>query len=332
MSESATIGQRIQSARKRRGLSQAELASLSGVSASLIRMLEQEKRQDTRLETLRRLAVALRVPTAQLAPHPTPDEPAPSDVVDWEPVRRAMFDPPVQPDEEATASGVMEALRALRPAIAANRYAEVRDALPALLRDSEAAGGRAVRSRVLNLTGWMLVQTRQWDAAADAVRLAIDSADNRLDAAAAANTQCWSFLRQGLLADARELAARWADEIEPRFSRATTAELAIWGRLMLGVTNAAIRDARTGEAEDAIKLARAAADRIGYETESDASTTRTFGPTTVTMIKAENAVIAGQPDKALSLSRAIPVKYTSPHVGQQVPPPTGRRLCLGADA
>jgi transcriptional regulator with XRE-family HTH domain len=314
MAESPTIGRRIQSVRKRRGLSQKQLADLSGVSASLIRQLEQEKREDTRLETLRKLAVALRVPTADLAPRPMPDSPAAADVERWEPVRRAMFESPPQVDEPATVEGVLAALSALRPAIAANRYAEVRQVLPTLLRDCDAVSGngRPARARVLNLTAWLLVQTRQWDAAEDAVRFAVDAADDRLDAAAAANTLCWSLLRQGRLAEARDLAARWADDIEPRFSRATSAELAIWGRLMLGVTNSAIRDARPGEAEDALKLARAAADRIGRETESDASTTRTFGPVSVTMIMAENAAIAGQPEKVLALANTIPASTLHP--------------------
>jgi transcriptional regulator with XRE-family HTH domain len=314
MSEPATIGSLIQSVRKRRGLSQQELARMSGVSVSLIRQLEQEKREDTRLETLRKLAMALRVPTAYLSPRPAPDAAAVTEVEQWEPVRRAMFEPSAQPDEPASAEGVLAALASLRPAIAANRYAVARQELPAILRDCDALNGdgRKVRSRVLNLTAWLLVQTRQWKAADDAVTLAMDAADDRLDAAAAANTHCWSLLRQGRLADAREFASRWADDIEPRFSRATTAELALWGRLMLGVSNAAIRDARPGEAEDALRLASAAADRIGRETESDASTTRTFGPTTVAMIKCENFAVAGQPDKVLSFASTVPVTALHP--------------------
>ncbi|MEU8198813.1 helix-turn-helix transcriptional regulator [Microbispora amethystogenes] len=62
----ATIGERIRSVWKRRGLTQQGLADLAGVSASLIRKLEQDARRDVRLETLRKIAVALKVSTTSL--------------------------------------------------------------------------------------------------------------------------------------------------------------------------------------------------------------------------------------------------------------------------
>ena len=63
---SANIGKRLQEVRKRRGMTQRQLASESGVSLSLIRKLEQGERADTRLETARQLAQTLRVPTTSL--------------------------------------------------------------------------------------------------------------------------------------------------------------------------------------------------------------------------------------------------------------------------
>jgi hypothetical protein len=41
---------------------------------------------------------------------------------------------------------------------------------------------RQARSLVLNFTGWMLVQTRQWDAAETALRMSMDAAGDRLAA------------------------------------------------------------------------------------------------------------------------------------------------------
>jgi transcriptional regulator with XRE-family HTH domain len=314
VNQSPAIGDRIRDVRKRRGLSQSELAALSGVSISLIRKLEQAERQDARLETLRKLAVALRVPTSGLTVAPELDHADQGTVDSWEPVRRALFSTVPPPDERPTADGVLAAMTAVRPALAANRYSEIVVILPSMIRDADAleGGARCVRSRVLNLTGWLLVQTRQWDSAEATLRLAIDSAADRLDAGAAANTMCWSLLRQGRLAEARELAIRWADDVEPRISRATTAELSLWGRFMLAVTNAAVRDARPGEAEDALGLARAAADRIGREVTADTSTARTFGPTTVAMISAENAAISGQPEKVLAMARGISQDVLNP--------------------
>jgi transcriptional regulator with XRE-family HTH domain/alkylhydroperoxidase/carboxymuconolactone decarboxylase family protein YurZ len=303
-----TLGERIRDIRKRRGLSQRELAQLAGVSVSLVRKLEQAERQDARLETVRKIATALRVQTSTLLARPGTIDADRQTVILWEPVRRALFGPAPEPEEAPTVEGVEAALRAVRPAVAANRYAEVSAVLPRLLRDAEALSGdaRHVRSRALNLTGWLLVQTRQWEPAFTTLNLAMDAAGDRLDAAAAADTLCWSLLRQGKIDSARALATRWADDIEPRFSRATQAELSMWGRLALRMANTAIRDARPGEAEDATRLAKAAAERIGREVAADESTTRTFGPATVAMIRAENAAINGQPDKVLRIARTIP--------------------------
>jgi transcriptional regulator with XRE-family HTH domain/alkylhydroperoxidase/carboxymuconolactone decarboxylase family protein YurZ len=314
MPNASTLGERLQSVRKRRGLTQTELAHQAGVSVSLIRHIEQGVTEDTRLETARKLAIALRVPTTALVSRPDADTADPETAGSWEPVNRALFRAAPQPDEPVTADGVAAAMGDAQEQLATNRYSDVRVLLPGLLRDSTALNGdaRKVRSRVLNMTGWLMVQTRQWDSAEATLGLAIDAADDRLDAAAAVNTLCWSYLRQGQLTQARDLASHWADDIEPRFSRATTAELSLWGRLVLGVANAAVRDNRPGEADDALRLARAAADRIGREVTSDTSTTRTFGPVTVAMIRAENAAINDQPTTVLNVAEHIPADVLHP--------------------
>jgi len=85
------LGERLQTVRKLRGLSQKELASLSGVSVSLIRKLEQHERPDTRLETLRKLASALRVPTTELIVRPDADEATPGTTNEWKPVLASRF-------------------------------------------------------------------------------------------------------------------------------------------------------------------------------------------------------------------------------------------------
>jgi tetratricopeptide (TPR) repeat protein len=189
--------------------------------------------------------------------------------------------------------------------------------LPSLLRDADALpdepGARQIRASLLNTTGYLLTQTRQFDTAEFTLTLAIDAAgDNRLDAAAAADTLLWLYLRQGRLAEARDFAARWADEIEPRFSRATVLELILWGRFLLNLTNAAVRDNRAGEAEDALSLAAAAAARIGREVRRHDNSQCVFGPVTVAYIRAETHVLAGEPDKCLAISAALPASPPFP--------------------
>ena len=204
--------------------------------------------------------------------------------------------------------GVLAALAAMMPAWRASRYAEVRDALPGLVRDALSLGedGRIARSRVLNATAWMLTMTRQFEDAMTAGRLALDAAPDVNDSMAAVGVMAWCFLRQGRLGEAGELAVEWADRAEPRFSRATDGELAAYGKVLLYVNNAMIRDNRPGEAEDALSLAGAAAAKIRRDVPANASTTMTFGPAQVQIIGAENAALAGQPDRVLALSERIP--------------------------
>lgn len=318
MNAHTSLGERLQSVRKRRGLSQRELAELSGVSVSLIRQFEQEVREDTRVETARKLAIALRVPTTALLSRPEAEEADP-DVADaWEPVRRALAGQMPQPDESATPEGVRGALRELAPALTSHRYTAVLDALPVLLRDADSLNGepaaRQVHADILNTTGYLLTQTRQFGVAELTLGRAIDAAGDRLDAAAAADTLVWLYLRQGRLAKARQTATRWADETEPRFSRATVIELVLWGRFLLNVVNAATRDNRPGEAEDALQLATAAAARMGREVRRHENSQCVFGPYTVACIRVETRVLTEQPDKALAIADSLPPRLPYPEL------------------
>jgi transcriptional regulator with XRE-family HTH domain len=318
MEHAGSIGDRVRDVRKRRGLSQRELAGLSGLSVSLVRKLEQGERQDMRLETLRKLATALRVPTSALAvPSPSPDELPADDHAGWEPVRRALAGLTPQSEDEPTVAGVRAAVHDLGPALSMHHYAAARELLPGLLRDADALGldpdARKVRSQILNTAGYLLTQTRQFDTAELTLARAIDMASDRFDAAAAADTMLWLYLRQGRLADARAFAAQWADMTEPRFSRATVLELIIWGRFLLNMTNAAVRDARPGEAEDALSLAAAAASRLDREVRRHDNSQCVFGPVTVAYIRAETFVIIGQPDKSLAVAAALPSGAAVPY-------------------
>lgn len=306
------IGARLREVRKRRGLTQRGLASASGVSLSLIRKLEQGERADTRLETARQLAVALRVPTSRLIADRQEDGADATTMDHWGPVRRALLTPtPSGPDDPPTTHGVRQAIDAAIPLFSSDQFTELSTVLPGLLRDADAlvetaSEGRQIRGRLLQLTGWLLTQTRQFDAASTALDRAMDDASDRLDGAATVNTECWLLLRRGRVADARSLAIRWADEVEPRMSRATPEELSAWGWLLLRASAASIRDNRPGEAEDALRLAKSAAVAMGSERTPGGDFLRTFGPVTVALKRAETAMIADQPDRVLQLAAGIP--------------------------
>jgi transcriptional regulator with XRE-family HTH domain len=302
------IGARLQELRKRRGLTQRELARESGVSVSTIRNLEQGSQVATRLETVRKLAVALRVPTSRLANQDDGSPPAPDDR--WAQVRVALSAPPRQPDEEPTLPGVRAALRDARRLRDASRFTELAGILPALLRDADAldaeTDARRLRVQVLQLTAWMLTQTRQYEAAELALERALSEAVDRMDGAATVNGRCWLLLRQGRLAETQELAARWADDLEPRWSRATAAELSVWGWMLLRIAAAAVRDARENEARDALRLARSAAVALGRDVDVPADYPRVFGPGKVKRAAVEHAAVTDRPDQVLTLAAGLP--------------------------
>ncbi|WKX70535.1 helix-turn-helix domain-containing protein [Streptomyces sp. XD-27] len=315
----ANVGERLREIRKRRGLTQRELASESGVSLSLIRKLEQGEREDTRLETVRRLASALHVPTTHLMAL-SRDENGDSSADDqWEPVRRALLTPVSADglDEPPTAAGLRQALDSALPLFSGDRFAELSVILPPLLRDADALAqndleGRSVRARILQLSGWLLTQTRQFEAAQVALDRSLDAPTDRLHSATTVSTMCWLLLRRGRLTEARDLATRWADEVEPRLSRATPAELSAWGWLLLRMSAAAVRDNLPGEAEDAIRLAHSAAVAMGREYAPEGDFLRAFGPVTVALKRTENAMVVDRPDLVLKLAAKVPTEGLRP--------------------
>jgi transcriptional regulator with XRE-family HTH domain len=221
------VGARVQDARKRRGLTQRELAAAAGVSVSLVRKLEQgDYDGGLRLETLHRIAVALGVTTTALMSESDAGEAESGNVIAWEPVRRALAsDHDGAPDDEPTIGGVRDAFHDAVDAVLASQYSDLMALLPSLISDAgdlvslsagnAVARARQIRSDVRHLAAYMLGQTWQFDAAIAAIDLAISDADDDLTALAALDCKCWLLLRQGRLAESRELATRWADTTEP---------------------------------------------------------------------------------------------------------------------
>jgi transcriptional regulator with XRE-family HTH domain len=312
------LGDRLRSIRKRRGLTQRELAAMSGLSKSLIEKVERGENGDIRLETARKLAAALRVATAEIMPHhDVPEDSRPETTETWEPVRRAVTGDHGEeaPDGEPTIASIREGLDAAVADVLDNRYADVRALLPPLLRDADdlvAASvngtrteARHVRSQTRQLAAYMLGQTRQFSAAEGAIELAADDADEALTAMAAADWKSWILIRQGRLDDALALAARWADEAEPRVSRASADEFAAWGRFQLRVTAAAIRGNRPDEARDSLRLARIAAAGTVRDFIPSFNPWQVFGPATVAMFQAQNALIEEHPDVVLRIGQRL---------------------------
>jgi len=318
------LGDRLREARKRSGLTQRELAQLAGLSLSLVRKLEQGTYGDVRLETVHRLAVVLRVPTSALAggDAPVPDERA---AVEWEPVRRALED---QPDgtpgdqNEPTLAGVRAAFGEVLPLLLAGRFAELGGLLAPLLRDADAlvassadgtlAQARTLRAQIRQVAGSLMLHVWQFEAADRAFGLAMADAGDLLTACSVAEEQCWGLVRQGRLADCQALALRWADECEPKMT-ATRDELAAWGRLLIRGSASAVRDNQPREAAEMLRLAGMAAAGTGGDFLLPHAQWHVFGPVTVSVMAAENAMIGDRPGATLAIAREL--------AGSRVPVP-----------
>ncbi|MFJ2907796.1 helix-turn-helix domain-containing protein [Streptomyces sp. NPDC087212] len=304
-------GKKIKDGRKLRGLTQRELSAASGVSLSVIRKLEQGDREGARMETLRALAGALRFSTMDLVGAPSEEGPIGDTHETWKAVRDELNSPPVRydsDDERPSKDGVSLVLADVVPLYREHKFTELARALPLLLRDADALGadGRRVRVRVLQVAAGALTHTRQFKTAEEVAKRILDDAADRMESAATVNTLCWLLMRQGRLDEALSWATQWADELEPRFTRASEGEFAAWGLLLLNVSAAAARNNQPGVAADALKFARSAATAIGHEVQPAHENMRTFGPTSVRMRVVEDALVRDQPDVALRLAERIP--------------------------
>ncbi|WP_370422547.1 helix-turn-helix domain-containing protein [Streptomyces sp. QH1-20] len=309
----STAGERLKAARKWRGLGQEALAQESGVSVSTIRQLEQGVRETARMETWRKLAFVLQVPTMRLSDGLDEQGPHEDTVEEWTAVSEALHAPPghltVEEGEPPTIVGVKAVLEEALPYFA-GRFGKQARVLPGILRDSADLGeeGQALRVRVLQLAGWALTATRQWDLAEDALERSMDLATDRIQAAETVDCLTWLYLRRGELDRARNVAIRWADDLEPvKIRKATPDELHAWGRMLLRVSAAAIRDNRGGEALSAMKWAGVAAKALGEEHKpSPYVSLKTFGPTTVALKVIENAAVTDHPDQVLRMAKRVP--------------------------
>ncbi|RKN37633.1 helix-turn-helix domain-containing protein [Streptomyces hoynatensis] len=322
---SASLGDRLREARKLAGLSQRELARHSGVSYSLITKLEQGERQDTRLETLHRLARVLETTTSALLSAPTDgdDREAPAAPAEWRGVREALADTATDIAEAPTVRGIQEGVEAAVRIYRSTDYTALAPLLPGLIRDTHALAGlapegAALRMRTLALTAQLMTQTRQYDLAETALAQAERGAPDTPYAVAAVDLRCWLLLRRGRVNEVIELATRWADQIEPRFPRATPTELAMYGWLLLRAAAAAGRDNRPDEAEGMMQLAEAAAVAAGRPHQMRRlGFMRTFAVSAVRMQRAEYAMVCDRPDEVLRLSARVGVMQMSPTNGSR---------------
>ncbi|RKN40388.1 helix-turn-helix transcriptional regulator [Streptomyces hoynatensis] len=323
---SASLGDRLREARKRAGLSQRELARHSGVSYSLITKIEQDERRDTRMETLHRLARVLDTTTTALLTEPAVDDPSAdghSTPPQWHGVQDALTDTATDVAEAPTLRGVQELAEAAVRAYRSTDYDALAVLLPGLIRDSHTLAeitpqGGPLRVRALTMAGRLMTQTRQYAVADTALSRAMHYAPDTPFAVAAVDLRCWLLLRRGRVEEVLELVAQWADQIEPRFPRATPTELSLYGWLLLRGAAAAGRDNRPDEAKGMLRLAEAAAVAAGRPHQlRQLGFIHTFSVSAVRMQRAEYAMVRDRPDDVLRLSAQVGVEQMSPTSGSR---------------
>lgn len=330
MNSNEEIGRRLAELRKLRALTQHELSGCSGVCISTIRKIEQGV-GGARMEAYHSLARALGVDTMVFVP---PSAGAPryferdddADDLVLADMRNAIappigWDGPVFRDQIQEAPNLVRlrgAVAALAKAYHGNRYDFVGQVAPGLIRSAEfhvAAGAKqegeheAVRLRgeVLQLTARYLIQVRELEMALFAIWAAFRDATAVSDqpwAGTIVADQAWALLRQARFSEVEQLCASTAERIEPRISDADSATLGAYGRVLMTASSAAVRNNRSEEAREYLSLAETAAVRMKRETAIPGN--MVFGPLTVAIRKPEVELVAGHPDRTLTLAEQLP--------------------------
>ncbi|MGW1052494.1 helix-turn-helix domain-containing protein [Streptomyces sp. NPDC001118] len=311
---SAGLAENVKKFRRTAGLSQEGLAEAADLSLSTVRKVEQGGQVS--MDTLAALARALGVSTSALFASEAPKSVlGPEDEANRRylaELRRALM-PPIGLSATLSTPGEAEEPSAIRRGVQdghalyqADRYGAVAKRLPSLLRCSEAAvsalegedqqHAMIARAHALLLTGKYLTQVRQYDMAyyalAEAIRLAREAGQTQLAATGVVGL-CWLLLRQDRFDESEDLAAQTAGEVEPRMSKATPAQLAVWGELWLRVAAASRRNGRDDVAKHARRMAATAGGALGREHVEFPSHWSAFGPVTAEAKAVEDLALVG---------------------------------------
>jgi hypothetical protein len=148
-------------------------------------------------------------------------------------------------------------------------------------------------------------------AARESLRLAAGGEDPLRDAAMR-STLTYVLIRQGRFLDAEQVAAAAAEEIQPA-GNASTAQLSVYGGLLLRGATAAARDGRAGAATELLTEATAVAERTGVD-RTDYEVV--FGPSNVVMQTADVAVVTEDYAAAADVARRMPRNSVLPLAAQ----------------
>jgi transcriptional regulator with XRE-family HTH domain len=314
------VGQRIATARRRRGLSQAVLAGLVGRSESWLSQVERGKRKVDSHAVLTRLAVVLHTDIAELAGTGSGEE-VTGNYPLVQSIRHAMMGYDALDTVIATSSTAPPvSAPTLRTMVThayrdyqGTRYEQAGRRLASLIRDVEAAarisGHSATMSEIRALTydatAALLARTGDkalaW-AAADRALAAAEMSGTPLLAALSAYRLCYVLSGQGRAPEGTDVAMRAAQALEQIMHDPDDSHLSIYGGLHLAAATAAAADYDCQTVSACLQEADRTASRLGR----DANVMGTaFGPTNVALHTMSISVRLGDANAAVRTGEAI---------------------------
>ena len=314
------LGRKIAAERRRRGLSQPELAQMIGRSVAWVSQVERGVRKVDRMSVLETVAAALDVPLAELAA----EAPVVAAVTEEPPgagglrlvlsgayALRAMLNgrrPPAMSTLRTEAQRAWELTHA-------GRYTDLTDLLRDLIPDLETAVRtvpEAHRAEVFELMAATyqacsaaLAKLGEPEAAwiaADRAMAAAERAGDTMLVAAGAFRLVFVFLAAHHYDQAEETARTAADALWPRADAGDPQAMSLWGGLTLQRAVIASRTNDPDAAYEHLERARPVAGRLG-ERRNDYNTE--FGPANVGLYEIALAVELGDAGRALSAAATV---------------------------
>ena len=316
------LGGKLASWRELRGMSQAELGIMVGVSPNYVSEIERGTREGVSVGLLLKMADALDARVTLVGK--TEGDVREQDSKLILPLRRLLLPTAHAGDSiderELTFAKLRQKVVDGTKDFNRARYAKLTADLPGLVTSIEAAVGlhegeakdnlNRLMAHAYILTAQTIMHLRDESLACEAVRRAMGAAEDAGDPilrASAGENYTWAFDRQGMHDDAISVAVDMASEIEPSRTKATPEHLAVWGRILRLGSRAAAHDNRPDTAEELLRSAHGAAVQI------DNSGRRldygrywaVFNSTMVGITRAENALVGGDADLALRIGRDV---------------------------
>jgi transcriptional regulator with XRE-family HTH domain len=340
---SATIGERVADYRRKRGLSQRDLAAAMNRSESWVSQVERGVQPVERLSVLQALAQALSVSVRDLRPEavPEPEEPPPATDLDGlrlelsgHPALARLFAPSDTPSSRVDLRDLTDAVSLAWTLAHESRYAELDRTLPDLLprlelavRDAETDDDRAalhvLRARAYQAAAAAFSRQDEPDAAwlaADRAITAAELSGHPLDVIAGHFRLAHAFIRLRRFDQADRVATNALDALEPlaEDKSASPELLSLYGAMHLVRAVICGHESNRSQAHRHLDQAERIGRRLGTD-RNDFDTE--FGPTNVQLHRVAVAVDLGDAGEALDVADRIDASGLSPE----------RQACLLVD-